>query len=92
MANTISLMTEEEFFDILDTFNYLEGCPKSKDEITQDAKDIYNCYNHSFRNHQITLDLFKRIVWDVFEYYEEEPLCKEYQIAKKFIKESYLYM
>lgn len=88
---TYDLMTEKEFLFLLDTYNYLEGCPKSYDEVVEDSKNIYDCYQWRFKNFGATLKMFKLMVWDILEYYEDDPMCEEFQVAKKFLKETYLY-
>lgn len=91
IETSYKLMTEEEFLFLLETYNYLEGCPKTQEEVVEDSKNIYDCYQNRFMNTKITLKMFKLIVWDILEYYEDDLLCKEFQIAKKFLKETYLY-
>ena len=91
MSKDIILMTENEIYTLLETYNYLEGMPKNQTEVAEDAHNIYIDYCNMFRNTKVTLGMFKLIVWDVFEYYLDEPDCTESLLARKFIKETYLY-
>lgn len=87
-------ITIDDIITILDTHNCLEGHPLTTEEVAITSRDIYECYRLGFKCFPLVYKSFRGMVWDVFEYYENETDSEEYKVAKRlikgFIKDAYL--